>query len=413
MSTSIVSTVRSKEISNAMQEVEKDRYKFYRENLKNSEGIVWARDLNAWLIFDYETISKLLKDSRLKANRKGQFVDKLNTSKYNKEILSGFYSRWLMYMDNPMHSDFRKKVQLPFNLVNKEVANSSHEHLERILEGMKAQECGEIDIHADIAVPFVSGVMSELLGLTEENYLRILEESTSAVDFLWKTYPSDEEINSTIDSIEKTYYLVKSIIDEGEYKKGRLLDLILNDVDDFEEVLSLIINIAVDGHEPFVSATKAATYYYLNKLEENSDEMATFSKKEFVKEVLRLECPFPYCARTAKEEIRIGNSIIDKDDRVIFLISAGNRDHKKYSTPDSLVVREKPAKSLTFGVGSHYCVGGVLTMSSLENYVEHLSKVSLEYSLTIIDSNWKDSFGYRTLENVNVTYKKTVEKVEE
>lgn len=54
--------------------------------------------------------------------------------------------------------------------------------------------------------------------------------------------------------------------------------------------------------------------------------------ENIVEESLRMECPFPYCARVANEDIPLGDKLINKGDRIILFISSGNRDRVNMKT---------------------------------------------------------------------------------
>ncbi|KAA0944239.1 hypothetical protein FQ087_19155 [Sporosarcina sp. ANT_H38] len=111
-SLSATRTAEKRTVSNSIEKISECRYSFYEEML-NEEGLFWDDELKAWLVFKYDLIQSLLKDKRFKANRKGDFIQKLDTSEYNKEILSTFYSNWLMYMDAPKNY-FQKESRFTY-----------------------------------------------------------------------------------------------------------------------------------------------------------------------------------------------------------------------------------------------------------------------------------------------------------
>lgn len=387
MSTSLLLT-QKKTISSTIKKTTECRYSFY-EDMLHHDGIFWDNELNAWLVFKYDLIETYLKDKRFKANRKGDFVRNLNTSEYNKEVLSSFYSNWLMYMDPPNHGELRKKVQIPLNKITKNVSAIAKEAANHLTNNAFSNNKQEIDVDKELALPFVVKVLSDILGLTEDDYIKVLTEATNAVDFLWKTNPTQLEIIKTVDSINNTFGIINDIIENKKYQPNKLLDLMIKDIGHRNEILALLVNVTVDGHEPFLSSIKSLIYYYLKYTKINKE---SFDKSKLVNEVLRLECPFPYCARNATENIEVGDQTISEGERVIFLISAGNRDMRHFSN-----TKDKTPKILTFGNGTHYCMGGILTMKSLEEFIGIFSEAIIDKEITIKKCNWRDSFGYRTI----------------
>jgi len=382
-----------------IQDITSDRYKFY--NSMYGQSPVWSDELNAWMVFDFKMIKEFLNDKRLYANRKGDFIKKLGLSEENETFLSTFYSRWLMYMDNPNHSELRKKIQLPLNKLNKSIFPAVKDFAAEIIQNLGTSRT--IDIAEEIAEPFVTKVMSDLLGINEAEYTLLLKEANSAIDFLWKPQPTEQETLETIHSIQKTHDIISNIILEERHKKDRLIHLMVENTKLDEESMDLIINIAIDGHEPLVSSVKTYILVYLEDILDRELNLEDISLKNLIEKSLRLEAPFPYCARNASEEIQIGNEVIGKGQRIIFFISAGNRDHKEFSGHQ---LKENPAKNLTFGVGSHYCLGAIITRRSIEELALALEeKMKYVKDVEILNLKWTDTFGFRTLTEFNVLFK--------
>ncbi|WKB35816.1 hypothetical protein QS257_21140 [Terrilactibacillus sp. S3-3] len=74
-----------------------DRQSFY--NYLGKQCPVCSEELNAWMIFDHGLIKSFLNDKRFTANRKEEFIKRLNLDEKQENILCSFYSRWLMYME--------------------------------------------------------------------------------------------------------------------------------------------------------------------------------------------------------------------------------------------------------------------------------------------------------------------------
>lgn len=391
-----------------IKKIIENRYTFYTNALK-IDNIIWDEELNAWLVFDYNTITTLLKDSRLKANRKKQFVESLNIPNEYKETLSNFYSRWLMYMDNPEHKELRKHVQKPINLTNSIIESLAINSTLKVLNSLeKNGDSKVIDLINDIAVPFTENTLANLLGLEVEDYKLILQEAYKAVDFLWIPIPSLEDSKSAVHSINQTYSIIAEIRDQKRYEENGLFDLILKNVNQVEDSLALIANVTVDGHEPFLSAVKTLMYLYIQKQSKRLSPDSPYNLltvEDMIEESLRLECPFPYCARVANEDMNVGNKSINKGDRIILFISSGNRDHNKYSNPSECQKRQNSPQVLSFGVGAHYCAGANLTRKSLKAFLNTIIPSIENKSLVIDQLEWNDTFGFRTISTFKVQIK--------
>lgn len=77
-----------------------------------------------------------------------------------------------------------------------------------------------------------------------------------------------------------------------------------------------------------------------------------------VEEVLRLTSPVQGLARTATREVELHGVRVPAGRKVLLCYAAANRDPRRYG-PDAeeLDVRRAPGQLLTFGQGSHHCLG--------------------------------------------------------
>lgn len=86
----------------------------------------------------------------------------------------------------------------------------------------------------------------------------------------------------------------------------------------------------------------------------------------FVEEVLRSYPPIHYRARRANEDTEILGVPIQKDDFVIPLLAAANRDPTHYDRPNELELdRKSPRDHLTFIAGPRSCVGSGLARAEI------------------------------------------------
>jgi cytochrome P450 len=92
-----------------------------------------------------------------------------------------------------------------------------------------------------------------------------------------------------------------------------------------------------------------------------------------VHELMRY-CPVIFTTmRRAVEDVELAGVRIPAGTLVIVNTAAANRDPAVYDHPDRLdITREGPATMLTFGGGSHYCLGA------------HLARLELAQALTVI-----------------------------
>lgn len=90
-----------------------------------------------------------------------------------------------------------------------------------------------------------------------------------------------------------------------------------------------------------------------------------------VEEGLRLAPPVLFVIRTCGRDTELGGVALAKGERVIAAIAAANRDPSVYERPDEFRLdRVDPAPHLSFGLGSHFCVGNQLARMEIQEALE-------------------------------------------
>jgi cytochrome P450 len=87
---------------------------------------------------------------------------------------------------------------------------------------------------------------------------------------------------------------------------------------------------------------------------------AEIATADFVAEALRYEAPVQMTLRRAAAPAEISGVPVSAGTRVILLIGAGNRDPRRFASPDRFDPRRADAGALSFGGGPHFCLGAAL-----------------------------------------------------
>jgi len=87
---------------------------------------------------------------------------------------------------------------------------------------------------------------------------------------------------------------------------------------------------------------------------------ATIQAADFVEETLRYEAPVQMTVRRATAPAEIGGLPVSAGDQVVLLIGAGNRDPRRFASPDRFDPQRPDPGALSFGGGSHFCLGAAL-----------------------------------------------------
>jgi cytochrome P450 len=80
----------------------------------------------------------------------------------------------------------------------------------------------------------------------------------------------------------------------------------------------------------------------------------------FVEEVLRYDSPVQLTGRRRADPLVVGGVRVPPGAEVITLLGAGNRDPRRFTAPEAFDPLRPDGGPLSFGVGSHFCLGAAL-----------------------------------------------------
>jgi cytochrome P450 len=79
-----------------------------------------------------------------------------------------------------------------------------------------------------------------------------------------------------------------------------------------------------------------------------------------IEELLRYEAPSPVNARWVTRDVCFHDTTIPEGSKLILLNGAANRDERHFADPDRFDVHRKIDRHLSFGYGTHFCIGAAL-----------------------------------------------------
>jgi cytochrome P450 len=79
-----------------------------------------------------------------------------------------------------------------------------------------------------------------------------------------------------------------------------------------------------------------------------------------IEELLRFESPGPQIARYMPEDVEMYDQKVPEGSVMLFIVSAANRDERRWEDADRFDIHRKVGQHLAFGYGIHYCLGAAL-----------------------------------------------------
>ena len=79
-----------------------------------------------------------------------------------------------------------------------------------------------------------------------------------------------------------------------------------------------------------------------------------------VEELLRYEPPGPHVARHVTEDVEYHGTTVPAGSAMLLMVASANRDERRFTEPDRFDIHRPVSQHLTFGYGTHYCLGAAL-----------------------------------------------------
>jgi cytochrome P450 family 142 subfamily A polypeptide 1 len=111
--------------------------------------------------------------------------------------------------------------------------------------------------------------------------------------------------------------------------------------------------------------------------------------------MIRWTTPVLNMCRVATRDTELHGKKIAEGDQVLLMYSAANRDEAMFSDGDRFDVTRDPNPHISFGFGSHFCLGAALARLEIKVMFEELTK-------RLDDWAFADDVGPRRLPNAFV-----------
>lgn len=380
--------------------VMEDRYKAFRDY--RSKSPFYDLELNAFILLNFGEIESFLKNGKALSNRKKTQFDALGACPYSTPLID-FYSQWLMYMDGEEHQRLRKIVNNSLLIKTEQIASLVEKEFHKLGVVELLRSSVEVDFCSAVSAPAISAILSQLIGISPEDYSVILQKTLPIVAFLGNGDVGDPaQRTSIVRCIHEANGLIEEILHKKAYSPDSVLAVLLQECPEPRDLIPLILNIVIDGYEPLLSSVNNLLYFVSTSTEPLMSD-PDWTLQNLIAESLRLENPFQYCARILNENFEFEGTVIEKGSRVMCFVSAANRDPTVFDEPELFKKRHNSTKHLAYGSGKHFCPGSRIANKVLEHFYRCLSQGLGEQQISMKSVRWNKGFGYRYIEELIIS----------
>jgi len=371
---------------------QEDPYPVYAR-LRAEDPLHHNPDLDLWALTRHADIAEAFRTEGTYSNSWGVAIEKSAWGPDAHKVMS------ILGMDPPRQNRLRSLVSRGFT------PRRVHDLLPRIQELTdrylgeclaKARDGGEFDWITDFAGKLPMDVISEMMGVPEEDRAEVRRQADIVVhreDGLYDVPPAGAEASMWL----VVYYQemvaqrrrqprddLTSALIEAEVDGDRLGD---------EDVIAFLFLMVVAGNETTTKLLGHALYH----LTRHPDQLAkVFAGPDpdlvnpWIEETLRYDTSSQLLARYLLRDVELHGTVAPQGSKLLLCLGSANRDERVFSRPDDYDIfrdRAELAQILSFGGGRHFCLGANLARLearvALSALVDRVRSVDVDHDRSV------------------------------
>ena len=357
-----------------------------------AQSLIWAREqkpaffapkIGYWIISRYDDVKAVFRDNILYSP--SIVLEKIIPfSDSAMNILKSYdyqLNRTLVNEDEPVHTERRRALMehfIPENLKVREsmIRELTTKYIDQFIDK------GEVDLVDEMLWEIPLSVALNFLGVPQEDVETLKEYCTAHMVNTWGK-PTPQEQESVAHAVGKFWQysgkvLAKMRTEENgtgwmhyAIRKQKELPDVITD----SYLHSMMMAIIVAAHETTSHGTANALRMLLNDQEAWQNIIDDHGLiPNAVEECLRISGSVVAWRRMATRDTEISGVKIPKDAKLLIVSASANHDERQFENPEILdLYRDNAVDHLTFGYGSHQCMGKNLARMEMRIFIEEFA----------------------------------------
>ena len=369
-------------------EIDADPFPYY-EILREQHPCYWSESGRLWILSRYDDIVQAARDWETFSSSQGNMIDEL----------PGRAGATLGTTDPPRHDRLRDLSQAAFTRKTAEqlVAPTlaiADRALERICDS------GSFEFIDDFSSRITVGLLFRTMGLPERDHAEIRRRVILAVS-------TDKSVKGrNPEHIAAFNELSDFITAEVAVRRKHPTDDLITHLAEAEidgdrlserEIVLTAATFVMAGVESLSSFMSMLALNLHDHPEARARIVADLSLLEpAIEESLRFNTSAQRFKRTVMRECTLHGRTLRVGDKVALAFGSGNRDRRKFSSPDVYDIERRPQGHLGFGAGKHFCLGSQMARFVAEVAMKRFLERVPEYHLTSRKIAWNSSSNFRS-----------------
>jgi cytochrome P450/ferredoxin-NADP reductase len=356
----------------------------YLKWARQEQPIFYSPQLGYWVVTRYEDVRAIFRDNV--AFSPSIALEKITpTGKEAEQVLASYnygMARTLVNEDEPAHMARRRLLIEPFT----PPALKHHEDLVRKLTREYIDSFideGRIDLVDGMLWELTLTVALHFLGVPEEDMPTLRKYSIAHTVNTWGR-PKPEEQVAVAHAVGNFWKFAGQVLDkmrkdpsgDGWMKFGIRLQPAFPDVITDSYLHSMMMAGIVAAHETTANAAANALKLLLQD-RRAWDELVQEPSliPNAVEECLRLNGSVAAWRRLVTQDAEVGGVKLPQGSKLLMVMASANHDDEKFPDGDTIDLRrENAVEHLTFGYGSHQCMGKNLARMELQIFLSEFTR---------------------------------------
>jgi cytochrome P450 len=343
----------------------RDPFPLYAE-LRTLAPVVRLVRHDFYAVTRYAELRELLQDWESFTSAQGVGMSPLINARAGRGVISS---------DPPIHTPRRR-------VLNSQLLPAALRPHQEFIESratefaIQAVDRRDLDVVAELAVPYSVSLVCDLVGLPEDGRERLLPWARFGFDSWGPPGPRSEAAAAGYQCLVEysNTVSVPEHLEPGRWGAG-IYDAVARGELEPEAIHGVVFAYLQAGMDTTVNAIGSALYLFAQHPDQwdrvRGDPALIPSA---INEVLRYHSPIQRYTRVATHDIELGGVGVPAQSRVVALIGAGNRDERRFDDPDRFDVTRNPIDHLGFGRGIHHCAGANLARLELSTLLSGLAE---------------------------------------
>lgn len=363
-----------------------DPYPWYDHMLEN-EPVAELPELDAWGIFRYEDINRILRQDGDPFSIERRF-DRMPPNQRETFFATGT----LVAIDPPRHTRLRTLAGQAFR---PNVIEGLRPYAEATSAALLDRALGkhEFDFLAEYATPLPQAMVTEMMGVPHEDR-EIYYGLTRDIENSMATYigmpVTEAQLALGVKAYNQLCALFDPIFEDRRHnpRKDMMTGLVEAEADGEKLTQWELQKMAIFAYFAAFHTTQGLLSNSLVILDRNRDQLEKLRQHpeliaKSIDEILRYRAPAPVVTRMTVRDVEMHGKTIPAGSMTLLFLNAANHDRRVFSDPHKFdVERPNAARHLSFAIGAHFCLGAALARMEGQVFLQHwLSRVK-DYTIT-------------------------------